>query len=277
MVRLAEGRLSAVARKDDHRGRRWHLGFAVALWLAVRCAWSSEPWPDERMLGPFVCHADYSMVGQEPLLGQIGALRRDVAQALDLPTSNEPIHLFLFERRGTYQNYLRLYFPDVPDRRALFIKHHRGPGMVFAYCNDELAIDVRHECTHAVLHSQLPMVPLWLDEGLAEYFEMPPAERAAGNPHHATVRRQTLWGSVPALSRLEGLAHLEQMGTSEYRGAWAWVHFMLHGPAPAREELVRYLQDISAQVPPGRLSERLQRRIPDLDSQFLTHFRRWKL
>ncbi|GIT30210.1 MAG: hypothetical protein Ct9H300mP1_22560 [Planctomycetaceae bacterium] len=32
--------------------------------------------------------------------------------------------------------------------------------------------DLRHEFTHGVLHSSLKRVPLWLDEGLAEYFEV---------------------------------------------------------------------------------------------------------
>ena len=31
--------------------------------------------------------------------------------------------------------------------------------------------DLRHECTHALLHAALPYVPLWLDEGLASLYE----------------------------------------------------------------------------------------------------------
>ena len=49
----------------------------------------------------------------------------------------------------------------------------RGPGKVFAYKSKALPVDVRHEGTHGLLHAALPMVPLWLDEGLAEYFEVP--------------------------------------------------------------------------------------------------------
>jgi hypothetical protein len=65
------------------------------------------------------------------------------------------------------------------------------------------------------------------------------------------------------------------MGAVEYRQAWAWVHFMMNGPAEANAELIAYLDSIRAYSPPGVLSQRLQQRIPDLDARFLEHFRSW--
>ena len=47
--------------------------------------------------------------------------------------------------------------------------------LVYTYWGDRIQQDLRHELTHALLHSVLKDVPLWLDEGLAEYFELPPA------------------------------------------------------------------------------------------------------
>ena len=41
------------------------------------------------------------------------------------------------------------------------------------------------------------------------------------------------------------------MDRSDYRAAWAWVHFMLHGPVEARDELVRFLADIRLGTPLG--------------------------
>jgi hypothetical protein len=66
------------------------------------------------------------------------------------------------------------------------------------------------------------------------------------------------------------------MGASEYRSAWAWTHFMLHGSPEARDELARYLGDIAAHAPPGELSDRLRRRIPDVERRFVTHFQEWE-
>ena len=232
-------------------------------------------WPDEYVAGRFLCHADFPLASHRPLLDSLPQLERDLYGMLGIPPSPEPIHVFLFEKESTYRAYLKQYFPEVPRRKAIFIKGD-GPGMVFAYRGRDFEVDVRHECTHALLNAALPMVPLWLDEGLAEYFEVPRERRQHGNPHLGFVKWSARLGQVPDLKSLEDVSDLKQMTRSRYRQAWAWVHFMLHGPPEAREELVRYLADIRALVPPGRLSQRLGRRIADLNQAFADHFKRWK-
>jgi hypothetical protein len=241
---------------------------------AAHTVCAGDRWPDERAAGPFVCHADFSLKPYEVLLSELMRLQDDVMRELGVPANREAVHVYLFARPSTYKRYLAHYFPQAPTRRALFVKE-RGPGMVFAYRSDDLAIDIRHEGTHALLHGVLPMVPLWLDEGLAEYFEVPPEERAHGNPHLTEIRR-ALWVKVPPrLEQLEQLERLEEMGPAQYRDAWAWVHFMLHGPPEAREELTGTLRNIAALAPPGHLSERLRRRMPDVEHRFAAHFQSW--
>jgi hypothetical protein len=231
-------------------------------------------WADERIASPFVIHSDFSLQAYASLIDQMGELRKDIVEALSIQQPQEEIHVFLFREKNTYKKYMSHYFPTVPKRRALYIKA-RGPGMVFAYHSSELDVDVRHESTHALLHAALPVVPLWLDEGLAEYFEVPKEKRAAENPHHSFIKWGARFGHVPSLTKLEEFGDLRDMGKSEYRAAWAWTHFMLHGPEAARNEFIRYLQDLEASVPPGILSQRLRRRIPDLDKQFANHFKAW--
>jgi hypothetical protein len=232
-------------------------------------------WFDERAAGPFVLHANFSLHPHGSLVQEMARLQRDLAYTLGISEPREQIHLFLFEHKDTYQRYIGRYFPSVPYRRALFIKE-RGPGMVFAYRSRDFEVDVRHESTHALLHAALPMVPLWLDEGLAEYFEVSPRQRAFENPHLSAVQWSVRVGERPQLEALENIHDLKDMGRDEYRRAWAWTHFMLHGPREAHDELVRFLADIAAHTPPGHLSERLRRRLPDLEARFLDHFRRWK-
>jgi hypothetical protein len=146
---------------------------------------------------------------------------------------------------------------------------------VFAYRSEELEIDVRHESTHALLHASLPAVPLWLDEGLAEYFEVPEDDRPGRNPHLADLKWSLRLGLVPKLSTLENKHELSEMGRREYMFSWAWVHFMLHGPAEARQELVGYLADLQAAVPTETLSVRLNRRLPQAEKKLTQHFRAW--
>lgn len=236
---------------------------------------AADRWPDEYSTGPFVYHADFPLDSQRGMLDSVQTLQQDVPAVLGIDRVREPIHIFLFDQKSTYQRYIRHYFPAVPQRRALFIKE-RGPGMVFAHNSKELPVDLRHETAHAVLHSVLPMVPLWLDEGLAEYFEVAPDRREFGNPHLKSVRRSSLWGRAPDLKKLEQITELGRMQASHYRDAWAWVHFMLHGPDEARLALQQYLLDVQAHVPPGMLSDRLRRGLRNPERSLVRHFQSWK-
>ena len=247
----------------------------MAACFPSRALADSTGWPDERSAGPFVCHADFRLDQHGRLLRQIAELERELNETLQIGESQESIHLFLFAKKATYQRYMKRHFPAVPYRRALFVKNG-GPGMVFVYRNREFEVDVRHESTHALLHASLPMVPLWLDEGLAEYFEVPPDKRAGGNPHMTALKWSIRLSRAPRLTDLEAVHGLDKMGGAQYRHAWAWVHFMLHGPPEAREELINFLGDIRSHTPPGRLSQRLKGRLPDLNRRFIGHFKRWQ-
>lgn len=240
-------------------------------WALAIPADAEEKWPDERAAGLFACHADFSLDRHEALLDELGLLARDLEALLETPAPQESVHLFLFEKKATYQAYLKHYFPRVPYRRALYIKG-RGPGMVFAYQGLDFEIDVRHEGTHAVLHAALGSVPLWLDEGLAEYFEVPRDKRANGHPHQAAIVALVKSGRLPRLAELESMRDLAAMGRDEYRDAWAWVHFMLHGPVEARQELIAFLKDVQANADTEPLSRRLSRRLPDVERQLREHF-----
>jgi hypothetical protein len=251
---------------------RWPACAAALLPLLISVAWAENRWPDERQAGQFSCHADFPLAPQQPLLDELTQLTHDLRMKLGAAPPRETVHFFLFQAKDTYQSYMKQYFPRVPYRRALFIKG-RGPGMVFAYQGTDFEIDVRHECTHALLHAWLPQVPLWLDEGLAEYFEVSRDKRIKQNPHHAVVAAAVRAGQMPRLEELEPLDSLDEMGRDEYRDAWAWVHFMLHGPREAQDELTRYLDELHSGSEPGKLSERLRRRMPDLNRRLVEHFR----
>lgn len=247
--------------------------------IAVACLICShgfalgQRWPDEHRDPPFNYHADFQLQPFHSLLRSVTDLQHEVPQLLGLQPLDEPVHVFLFERQRTYQTYVTKYFPTVPNRPALFIKQ-RGPGMVFARLSNNLAVDLRHETTHAVLHGILPMVPLWLDEGLGEYFEVPATDRANQNPHLAEVQKLARRGVVPRIEDLEKLAELSQMRAEHYRDAWAWVHFMLHGPPEGRKVLVSFLRDVESSIPPGQMSSRLRSQLTALDAAFLEHFTR---
>ncbi len=229
-------------------------------------------WPIEWSVENLHFHADYDPRPHSKVWEELPTLRQELADQLGIRINNETIHLILFAQANAYRGYMAKYFPDVPQRRALFIKR-RGPGMVFAYANHGMDIDLRHETTHALLNASLTYVPLWLDEGLAEYFEIPPGQREQHHEHHKIVRLKTLLHQVPAITDLEAVEDLSQMRQGHYRDAWSWVHFLLHESDQSRGVLRRFLQDIQAGIPPGPLSRRMSAELPDARVRYLQHFR----
>ena len=236
---------------------------------------AAEPWLDSRQIGPMACFADFNLESQRPLMDDLARLEKQLTLHLGVPPVREEIRVYLFRDRSGYDAYLRRHLPNVPYRRALYVKNGE-PGMVLAYRHSQFDVDLRHECTHALLHAALSNVPLWLDEGLAGHFEMPSNRRAFGHPHLAEIQKDLRFGSTPPLAALEARMDVTQMGAAEYRQAWAWVHFMLYGPREAHEELVRFLAESQNSARPLVLSDRLAARIPHVDRRFREHFLRWR-
>ncbi len=270
-------------------GRR-RIGFvlgaiaAAGVWAAAATseAAAADGWPDSRDAGVFVCRADFPLKGLEQDLRDLARLQTELSASLKLPAPKERIEIYLFHDKAAYTQYLARYLPNVPFHRALYVKS-RGAGKVFAYWSGNFEVDLRHECTHALLHASLPAVPLWLDEGLAQYFEVPAPDRANGHPHLAGVRasvsgthhapREAGISPILPMDELEKKTSLAEMGQREYRDAWAWVHLMMHGPAEAREVLVGYLGDLQKGGQPAALGTQLAQRLGQPQQCLATHFR----
>ena len=165
-------------------------------------------------LDQLVIHSNFEIPTQHRLLQEVNALRGDVSGTLGLPTSDEPIHVYLFENSEQYSTFIHSHYPQFPNRRAFFIESDTRL-TVFAQWGENVAVDLRHEVTHGYLHSILQNLPLWLDEGLAEYFEMP---RGQHGYHRLNIdallaaEQQGRWH--PDIRRLEALKSVAEMRRS---------------------------------------------------------------
>lgn len=245
------------------------------LLLLLAIAFCTQPtqgaWPDEQAAGPFIWHSDHALTAHAALIAELPRLQQDLSAKLALPAPRERIHVFVFAKKETYEAYLKQHFPKAPARRAVFLKG-RGPGMVFAYRSDELVTDLRHECTHALLHAALPDLPLWLDEGLAEYFETPANKQPTASPHRKIVESMVRNDQLPRLESLETISDLGQFAREEYRDAWAWIHFLLEGTGEGPQILRNYLAELRNSRDVGPLSESVRRSLPHAERQLAQHF-----
>jgi hypothetical protein len=269
--------------------RRLILGLACAIWAGVTGCYllplaPNVPDPAERELIPgapakftyrvsqFVFLSDFEVQKNLPIFQELANLREQVYKELQLPASGVIVQVFLFEDKERYERFMQLKHPDLPKRRAFFVVQPRRLGgaedlLVYTYWGDRIQQDLRHELTHALLHCVLKDVPLWLDEGLAEFFEVPPGWNGVNLQHVEQLRGQAKFD----LDRLELLSDVRQMNPSEYREAWAWTHMMLRGTPAARQTLVSYLQDLRGNSRPGPLRPRLDRIFPSLDGALAQH------
>jgi hypothetical protein len=221
----------------------------------------------------FVFHTDIDLKKEHVLLSDLEKLSEQVFTELALPHSTTLIQVYVFENVDRFRGYMNWKDPTLPDRRAFFIEPQAGSEeglIVYTYWSDRATEDLRHELTHALLHSVLKVVPLWLDEGLAEYFQLPP-ERKGLNFTYLNLLRNKTDPFVPNLPRLEGLTQIQQMTPPEYRESWAWVHFMLRSSPEARKVFLDYVHSMRTTAEPGLLHGRLTAAITSPEEAFLKH------
>lgn len=241
---------------------------------------SSDSWIDRQVTGRFQMRSEVPIRQSKVLSNFMHSLRQhesDISETLGLRRNQKPIVINVFQSRLGYQDFVTRIDPGEKERRALFIQSETH-GSVYAYLHADVMTDLRHETTHAILHSSLPFVPLWLDEGLAEYFEVAREKRVSGNPH---LRRTKLDARLiltwrPNLTKLEAVRDQSAMTARNYRESWAWVHFLLHGPDAANSMITRYLASIEAHDPPGPLSAQLKRVWSKPERQLTSHIKSWK-
>lgn len=215
--------------------------------------------PDAHHLrvGQLHIHSDFELTEDNRILRDLMAERDDICRTLGLPCGKEVIDVHLFRDGERYAEFLARYFPGVPSRRAFFVETDSRLA-IYAHWSDRMAEDLRHEVAHGYLHAVVPTIPLWLDEGLAEFFEVPRNQSGLNRPHLDLLSDMMEHdGWQPNLARLEELKEASQMDQRHYAESWAWVYAMLHSEPEKRKILTDYLAELYAGGPAAPLSHRL--------------------
>jgi hypothetical protein len=219
---------------------------------------------------PFVIASDRPLDQGDAIVRELLQLRTQIQTTLELPPIHRQIEIYIFDDRTSYDQFMRTNYPELPDRRAFFIAQD-GREVVYTFWSDRVDEDVRHEACHALVHAALGNLPLWLDEGLAEYFETPGRPDGVNARHAAELNTAISNGWRPGLTRLEAITDVAQMQSSDYRESWAWVHFLLHGTRDGRRELLAYLEPGRSRDANHPLSSQVFRGVPQADSRLISH------
>lgn len=224
----------------------------------------------------FQIHSDFDLEAHRELEATLLHLRGDMASLLELSDWRKSIHVVIFQNPKEYSRYMQHYFPTVVQRRAIFLQD-RGPGMLFTHWHDQIDVDLRHEAAHALLNQSGAELPLWLDEGLAEYFEVSREDRYAHNPYWTEVAGQAEQALVPSLLMLERIDDLAGFEEPQYRDSWAWIHFLLHRNQRTRQMLIQFLARAQHKTAQPPLSRQLPSILSDPMLEFQQHFQAMKL
>jgi len=206
--------------------------------------------PYVQTCGVVVVQANFPLTEITAILDEINLLQHDLNSYIGVPEPKEKIELCLFKDEASYSSFLKEFFPRAPtDRRALYVKLTNKPGTLMVQKTNDFEIDLRHEMTHAIVHATIPNVPIWLDEGLAKYFEVPPPDRASQSPYMSRVRWNAKVGLIPSLDRLVKLETIDDMQAKEYQDSWAWTHFLIHRSPETQRLLAAYLRMLANWTP----------------------------
>jgi hypothetical protein len=245
--------------RDVGAGLLAALGFLGCATLGGDRGQPLVPSKYETRTGPFAIFTNAPIAPDAPAVRNLQALERDLRSGLGLQAAADgpPVEIYILNDRQAFTHFLTFYYPELPPRRAFFLA--QGPRrVVYTFHNDRLDEDLRHEATHALLHSEVGDLPLWLDEGLAEYFEGPEGRQGYNPEHVARLPDDLKSGWRPDLARLETLANVRDMSPRDYRESWAWVHFLLNdGRGRGKAALLAYLADVRKEPKTLPLSERL--------------------
>jgi hypothetical protein len=215
--------------------------------------------------------SDFKLQKDHELIRELSNLREQEARLLELPLQRDPVVVYLFNNETEYRKYMATTFPKLPPRSAYFVGTPTELA-VYTHWGQSVREDLRHEYTHGLLHSAMKRVPLWLDEGLAEYCEVSGPQPGGINREYATKLSTLLaQGWQPNLKRLESLDDNAQMRRADYQEAWAWVHFMLHGSPEGKRVLLSYLKDLRTIPDPKPISRRLASECPDFQERSMAY------
>ena len=231
--------------------------------------------PDENSItrDQLVIYADFVLPRRHRLINELVALRGDLASKLQLPMSDELIHVYLFETARDYREFMAKNYPGFLNRRAFFVKTDTTLA-VYAFWGDRVAEDLRHEVAHGYLHSVVPHLPLWLDEGLAEYFEVRRGMRGVNRGHaDLLLGEYNIDRWTPDIRRLEKLRDAAELTQMDYAESWLWAHLLMETTPERLEIIQKHVAQLKNSGDTRTISDVLDEQDSSIDRTLIQHLK----
>jgi tetratricopeptide (TPR) repeat protein len=178
--------------------------------------------------------------------GELEAFRHFVARALGdgAVASPLPTLVYLFDSAETFDGF------SLGERNVGWLISTRQANVIALDTSSVAGTEVAyHEYLHFVVENSTPAVPLWLNEGLAEFyttFRRGPDKLEVGRPverHVEFLRRNRLisFDDLFAVTRKSPEYTEQRRRGVFYAQSWAFVHYLLVGQSEFRIEVDDFL------------------------------------
>ncbi len=201
-------------------------------------------------------------------------------------SSPTPTYIFVFKDAPSFQAYQRTYNGKPVDSGGYFLGRQLANYVAINgdQHGDERAI-IYHEYLHYLMHTNFAALPLWLNEGLAEYystFQVARDEARIGLPipeHILWLRQHAL---IPFATLFAVTDKSPEYNETDRRGgfyaeSWALVHYMISGNPERRRQASEYLRLVQAGTPPDQIFAKAFGTDPAVLQQELQQYVRKKL
>ena len=262
-----DGILSAAMKRSPLRAAIISSIVGMGLLLA-RSAAPALPAPDESWIEVHTASFTLFSNAGEIKARQFGADLERLRDALSQLSPNlvlsspVPTYVYVFRTSRAFQAYQRSYNGQPLDSDGYFLGRQLANYVAINgdTPGDERAI-IYHEYLHYVMHNSSAVLPLWLHEGMAEYystFEVGKDGARIGLPvamHVKWLRHHT---AIPLAALFAVDEHSPEYNESSRRGgfyaeSWALVHYLISGNPARRQQASEYLRLAQAGTPPDQL------------------------
>ncbi|MFL6261899.1 MAG: tetratricopeptide repeat protein [Thermoanaerobaculia bacterium] len=179
--------------------------------------------------------------------------------ALSSPT---PTYIFVFRDAPSFQPYQRTYNGKPLDSGGYFLGRQLANYVAINgdQHGDEKVI-IYHEYLHYLMNNNLAALPLWMNEGLAEYYSTFQAAKDEARiglpvPEHVFWLRQHTF--IPFATLFAVTEKSPEYNETDRRGgfyaeSWALVHYLISGNPERRRQASEYLRLVQAGTPPDQI------------------------
>ena len=255
---------------------------AVAVGAEVELPKPGQKWIDVRTANfRFFSNAGRAAIRRVAV--DLEELRAVLGQLTDFELQSPiPTYIYVFKTDRSFGPYKTLYQGEPAAVSGYFASREQANYIAINAESRDASNIVFHEYVHYVSDANLWYLPVWLEEGLAEFyatFEVVSDTVYVGLPdyrHLATLRDSTVvpFETLLAVDRSSPLYNERDRKGDFYAQSWALVHYMMLGDADRRRQLETYLAQIRDGTPAGEaFTDSFGTEYQTLEREVRTHLR----